>query len=107
MLSDGLAHKPSLDGVLGGTPAPAVFQLLQKQRESEEENLKEECSSTESTHQEVRTSPAPGPAAPLLNGDSQVCSSLYITPSLHLYLFFLTHINRNASVFPLVLTVSI
>lgn len=83
MLSDGLAHKPLLD-----TPAPTVFQLLQKQRESEEENLKEECSSTESTHQEVRTSPAPGPAAALLNGDSQVCSSLCITPSLHLYFYF-------------------
>lgn len=70
VLSDGPAQKPSLDGVLAGTPLPAAFQLLQKQRESDEENLKEECSSTESTHQEVRTSPAP-PAA-LLNGDRQV-----------------------------------
>lgn len=62
MLCDGHAHKPSPDGVLAGP---------QKQRESDEENLKEECSSTESTHQEVRTPPAP-PAAALLNGDRQV-----------------------------------
>ncbi|XP_029699092.1 LOW QUALITY PROTEIN: pleckstrin homology-like domain family B member 1 [Takifugu rubripes] len=73
VLSDGPAQKPSLDGVLAGAPLPAAFQLLQKQRESDEENLKEECSSTESTHQEVRTSPAPGSsaAAALLNGDRQ------------------------------------
>lgn len=68
VLSDGLAQKPSLDSVLGGAPSPGVLQLLQKQRESDEENLKEECSSTESTHQEVRRSPATGP------GDSQVCA---------------------------------
>ena len=53
MPSDGPAQK-------GGTPPPpGLFQLLQKQRESEEENLKEECSSTESTHQEVRRCPVP------------------------------------------------
>lgn len=45
----------------------AGFPGLQKQRESEEENLKEECSSTESTHQEVRTPPP-------LHGDAQVCA---------------------------------
>lgn len=67
--SDGPARKPSLDR----TPSPAAFQLLQKQRESDEENLKEECSSTESTHQEVRTSPGPGSAAALLSGDRRVC----------------------------------
>lgn len=76
MLGDGPGQKPPLDSVLGGMPSPAAYQLLQKQRESDEENLKEECSSTESTHQEVRASPAPGPAAPLLNGDSQVCARL-------------------------------
>lgn len=77
VLSDGPAQRASLDAALAGTPSPAALQLAQKQRESDEENLKEECSSTESTHQEVRTAPAPGAAAALLNGDAQVraCSS--------------------------------
>lgn len=48
-----------MDGVLAPPACPQDAPLLQKQRESEEENLKEECSSTESTHQEVGTSPAP------------------------------------------------
>ncbi|XP_041098455.1 pleckstrin homology-like domain family B member 1, partial [Polyodon spathula] len=44
---EGAGRRPSLDTQTrrGG----------QRQRESDEENLKEECSSTESTHQEVRT----------------------------------------------------
>uniref|UniRef100_A0A3Q3G2U4 Pleckstrin homology-like domain, family B, member 1b n=1 Tax=Labrus bergylta TaxID=56723 RepID=A0A3Q3G2U4_9LABR len=58
-LTDGLARRPSLENILGGTPSSVSFRLAQRQRESDEENLKEECSSTESTHQEVRTSPAP------------------------------------------------
>ncbi|XP_077396688.1 pleckstrin homology-like domain family B member 1 isoform X3 [Festucalex cinctus] len=59
----------SIDGVLGGPSTSAALRLAQRQRESDEENLKEECSSTESTHQEVRTSLAPCTASPLLNGD--------------------------------------
>ncbi|XP_078785710.1 pleckstrin homology-like domain family B member 1 isoform X21 [Oryzias latipes] len=43
-LVDGLGRRPSVENILGG----AVL----RQRESDEENLKEECSSTESTHQE-------------------------------------------------------
>lgn len=70
VLTDGLGQRPS-ENVLGGTPSSATLRLLQKQRESDEENLKEECSSTESTHQEVRTSPAPSTAS-LHNGDRQV-----------------------------------
>lgn len=61
-----------MENVLGGTPSSATLRLAQRQRESDEENLKEECSSTESTHQEVRTSPAPSTAAALHNGDRQV-----------------------------------
>ncbi|XP_024113742.1 pleckstrin homology-like domain family B member 1 isoform X5 [Oryzias melastigma] len=60
-LAEGLGRRPSVENILGG----AVL----KQRESDEENLKEECSSTESTHQEVRTSPRP--AAALHNGAPQ------------------------------------
>ena len=71
-LTDGLGRRPSMENVLGGTPSPAALRLLQRQRESDEENLKEECSSTESTHQEVRTSPAPSTASALHNGDRQV-----------------------------------
>ncbi|XP_063763824.1 pleckstrin homology-like domain family B member 1 isoform X3 [Eleginops maclovinus] len=59
----------SQENLLGGTPSPATLRMLQRQRESDEENLKEECSSTESTHQEVRTSPAL--SAALHNGDRQ------------------------------------
>uniref|UniRef100_A0A3P9PHG0 Pleckstrin homology-like domain family B member 1 n=1 Tax=Poecilia reticulata TaxID=8081 RepID=A0A3P9PHG0_POERE len=58
-LGDCSGRRPSLENLLGGTPtSPAALRLAQRQRESDEENLKEECSSTESTHQEVRTSPA-------------------------------------------------
>ncbi|XP_030252909.1 pleckstrin homology-like domain family B member 1 isoform X9 [Sparus aurata] len=67
-LTDGLGRRPSMENVLGGTPSSATLRLLQRQRESDEENLKEECSSTESTHQEVRTSPA---SALHCNGDRQ------------------------------------
>ncbi|CAG06474.1 unnamed protein product, partial [Tetraodon nigroviridis] len=55
----GRAGFPGVDGVLGGPPSPAAFPPLQKQRESDEENLKEECSSTESTHQEHEDAPGP------------------------------------------------
>ncbi|XP_028275763.1 pleckstrin homology-like domain family B member 1 isoform X4 [Parambassis ranga] len=64
-------RRPSMDNVLGGTPPLTTLRLAQRQRESDEENLKEECSSTESTHQEVRTSPAPSTASALHNGDRQ------------------------------------
>ncbi|XP_074535181.1 pleckstrin homology-like domain family B member 1 isoform X11 [Halichoeres trimaculatus] len=70
-LTEGLVRRPSLENVLGGTASPASLRLAQRQRESDEENLKEECSSTESTHQEVRTSPAPCTASALHNGDRQ------------------------------------
>lgn len=38
----------------GPDPASVLTQSSHRQRESEEENLKEECSSTESQHQEVQ-----------------------------------------------------
>ncbi|XP_058865810.1 pleckstrin homology-like domain family B member 1 isoform X19 [Acipenser ruthenus] len=44
---EGAGRRPSLD--------IQTRRGAQRQRESDEENLKEECSSTESTHQEVRT----------------------------------------------------
>lgn len=72
VLTDGLGQMPSVNSVLGGMPSSGALHLLQKQRESDEENLKEECSSTESTHQEVRTSPAPSTPSALHNGDRQV-----------------------------------
>ncbi|KAM8854280.1 pleckstrin homology-like domain family B member 1 isoform 10-T10 [Synchiropus picturatus] len=71
VLSDGLVRRPSLENVLGGTAALPAIGPAQRQRESDEENLKEECSSTESTHQEVRTSPAASTSSPLHNGDKQ------------------------------------
>ncbi|XP_051813492.1 pleckstrin homology-like domain family B member 1 isoform X4 [Acanthochromis polyacanthus] len=70
-LSDGSVRRPSMENVLGGMPTSASLRLAQRQRESDEENLKEECSSTESTHQEVRASPAPSTASALHNGDRQ------------------------------------
>ncbi|XP_037830068.1 pleckstrin homology-like domain family B member 1 isoform X16 [Kryptolebias marmoratus] len=72
-LADNSVRRPSLENVLGSTLLPSLTTLClaQKQRESDEENLKEECSSTESTHQEVRTSPAPCTASALLNGEQQ------------------------------------
>uniref|UniRef100_A0A3Q2ZYG7 Pleckstrin homology-like domain family B member 1 n=1 Tax=Kryptolebias marmoratus TaxID=37003 RepID=A0A3Q2ZYG7_KRYMA len=53
-LADNSVRRPSLENVLGSTLLPSLTTLClaQKQRESDEENLKEECSSTESTHQE-------------------------------------------------------
>ncbi|XP_034095822.1 pleckstrin homology-like domain family B member 1 isoform X20 [Gymnodraco acuticeps] len=51
-LTDGSGRMLSQENILGGTPSQATLRLLQRQRESDEENLKEECSSTESTHQE-------------------------------------------------------
>ncbi|XP_057695787.1 pleckstrin homology-like domain family B member 1 isoform X4 [Corythoichthys intestinalis] len=70
-VSDGSVPGSSIESILGGTPTSASLRLAQRQRESDEENLKEECSSTESTHQEVRTFPAPCTASALLNGDKQ------------------------------------
>uniref|UniRef100_A0A673C383 Pleckstrin homology-like domain family B member 1 n=1 Tax=Sphaeramia orbicularis TaxID=375764 RepID=A0A673C383_9TELE len=70
-LVDGTGRRLSMENILGGTPASAGLRLVQRQRESDEENLKEECSSTESTHQEVRTSPASSTASALHNGDRQ------------------------------------
>ncbi|XP_077421235.1 pleckstrin homology-like domain family B member 1 isoform X4 [Vanacampus margaritifer] len=67
--SDCSLQGASIDSVLGVTLTSASLRLAQRQRESDEENLKEECSSTESTHQEVRTSLAPCTASALLNGD--------------------------------------
>ncbi|XP_037402487.1 pleckstrin homology-like domain family B member 1 isoform X2 [Pygocentrus nattereri] len=49
-------RRPSMD--------TALLRMAPRQRESDEENVREECSSTESTHQEVRTTHA------LLNGDN-------------------------------------
>ncbi|XP_051934770.1 pleckstrin homology-like domain family B member 1 isoform X4 [Hippocampus zosterae] len=69
--SDGSVQGASVNSVLGGTSTSAPLRLAQRQKESDEENLKEECSSTESTHQEVRTSLAPCTASDLLNGDKQ------------------------------------
>ncbi|XP_041851580.1 pleckstrin homology-like domain family B member 1 isoform X1 [Melanotaenia boesemani] len=58
---EGSGRRSSVENVLAGTSS-ATLHLAQRQRESDEENLKEECSSTESTHQEVRTAPGPAPA---------------------------------------------
>ncbi|XP_036415998.1 pleckstrin homology-like domain family B member 1 isoform X15 [Colossoma macropomum] len=52
-------RRPSMD-----TAGSASLRMAPRQRESDEENVREECSSTESTHQEVRTTHA------LSNGDS-------------------------------------
>ncbi|XP_060928723.1 pleckstrin homology-like domain family B member 1 [Limanda limanda] len=69
--ADGSGQRTSVENVLGGTPSSAALRLAQRMRESDEENLKEECSSTESTHQEVRASPAASTASALHNGDRQ------------------------------------
>uniref|UniRef100_A0A8C7U9G6 Pleckstrin homology-like domain family B member 1 n=1 Tax=Oncorhynchus mykiss TaxID=8022 RepID=A0A8C7U9G6_ONCMY len=62
---EGAARRPSMDSLVGaGSLLRSMAQ--RQQRESDEENLKEECSSTESTHQEVRT---PLPPQALHNGD--------------------------------------
>nr|XP_057936670.1 pleckstrin homology-like domain family B member 1 isoform X3 [Doryrhamphus excisus] len=69
--SDGSMQGASAERVLGGMPSPSSRRLAQRRRESDEENLKEECSSTESTHQEVRASEAPSTASALQHGDTQ------------------------------------
>uniref|UniRef100_A0A8C7KC67 Pleckstrin homology-like domain family B member 1 n=1 Tax=Oncorhynchus kisutch TaxID=8019 RepID=A0A8C7KC67_ONCKI len=51
---EGAARRPSMDSLAGSSSLHRSMAQRQ-QRESDEENLKEECSSTESTHQEVRT----------------------------------------------------
>ncbi|XP_045580447.1 pleckstrin homology-like domain family B member 1 isoform X17 [Salmo salar] len=62
---EGAARRPSMDSLAGaGSLHRSMAQ--RQQRESDEENLKEECSSTESTQQEVRT---PLPPQALHNGD--------------------------------------
>ncbi|KAK2912297.1 hypothetical protein Q8A73_006410 [Channa argus] len=70
-LADDAGQRPSIENVLGVTASPAALRLAQRQRDNDEENLLEECSSTESTHQEVRTSPRPSTASALHNGDRQ------------------------------------
>ncbi|XP_055751948.1 pleckstrin homology-like domain family B member 1 isoform X9 [Salvelinus fontinalis] len=62
---EGAARRPSMDSLAGSSSLHRSMAHRQ-QRESDEENLKEECSSTESTHQEVRT---PRPPQALHNGD--------------------------------------
>ncbi|XP_008295118.1 pleckstrin homology-like domain family B member 1 isoform X3 [Stegastes partitus] len=64
-LSDGSGRRPSMENVLGGMPSSTSLRLAQRQRESDEENLKEECSSTESTHQEHEDSSSSGSAGRL------------------------------------------
>uniref|UniRef100_A0A4W5RUV8 Pleckstrin homology-like domain family B member 1 n=1 Tax=Hucho hucho TaxID=62062 RepID=A0A4W5RUV8_9TELE len=59
------ARRPSMDS-LAGSSSLRRSMAQRQQRESDEENLKEECSSTESTHQEVRT---PLPPQAFHNGD--------------------------------------
>ncbi|XP_067362453.1 pleckstrin homology-like domain family B member 1 isoform X6 [Channa argus] len=51
-LADDAGQRPSIENVLGVTASPAALRLAQRQRDNDEENLLEECSSTESTHQE-------------------------------------------------------
>lgn len=83
-LSEGSCRRPSVENILGGTPSSSTLRLAQRQRESDEENLKEECSSTESTHQEVRTSPALSTVPALHNGDRQVRGDTRLPPgALH------------------------
>ncbi|XP_031651715.1 pleckstrin homology-like domain family B member 1 isoform X16 [Oncorhynchus kisutch] len=48
---EGAARRPSMDSLAGSSSLHRSMAQRQ-QRESDEENLKEECSSTESTHQE-------------------------------------------------------
>uniref|UniRef100_A0A7N6F7I9 Pleckstrin homology-like domain family B member 1 n=1 Tax=Anabas testudineus TaxID=64144 RepID=A0A7N6F7I9_ANATE len=60
-LADGSGRRPSMDNVLGGILSSPAVHLAHRQRENDEENLKEECSSTESTHQEHEDS-SPGSA---------------------------------------------
>ncbi|XP_068173129.1 pleckstrin homology-like domain family B member 1 isoform X4 [Antennarius striatus] len=64
-LMDSLGQKASVETVLGGITPSASIRLLQKQRESDEDNLKEECSSTESTHQEHEDTSSSGGAGRL------------------------------------------
>uniref|UniRef100_A0A8C6L9S1 Pleckstrin homology-like domain family B member 1 n=1 Tax=Nothobranchius furzeri TaxID=105023 RepID=A0A8C6L9S1_NOTFU len=62
-LNDDSGRRSSVENVFGGTQSsPTMSRLAQRQRESDEENLKEECSSTESTHQEHEDSPCSGSA---------------------------------------------
>ncbi|KAM9318178.1 pleckstrin homology-like domain family B member 1 isoform 2-T2 [Pholidichthys leucotaenia] len=61
-VADGTGQRPSAENVLGNAPSSTALRLAQRQRESDEENLKEECSSTESTHQEHEDSSSSGSA---------------------------------------------
>ena len=68
-LGEASVRRGSLENLL----ASSQLRLAQRQRESDEDNQKEEeCSSTESTHQEVRTPPPRSPGRGLSNGDRQV-----------------------------------
>ncbi|KAI4814996.1 hypothetical protein KUCAC02_005163, partial [Chaenocephalus aceratus] len=73
-LTDGSGRMLSQENILGGTPSQATLRLLAEAEGERRGELKEECSSTESTHQEVRTSPAL--SAALHNGDRQHEDSL-------------------------------
>ncbi|KAM9453651.1 pleckstrin homology-like domain family B member 1 isoform 34-T38 [Salvelinus alpinus] len=56
---EGAARRPSMDSLAGSSSLHRSMAHRQ-QRESDEENLKEECSSTESTHQEHEEQPVSG-----------------------------------------------
>ncbi|KAM3616695.1 uncharacterized protein V6R79_021865 [Siganus canaliculatus] len=80
-LTDGLGRRPSMEKVLGGMLSSSSLRLLQRQRESDEENLKEECSSTESTHQEHEDSSSSSSPTRVELGyleDQQVCVLAHI-----------------------------
>lgn len=64
--------EPSLLGISRPT-------VTQRQRESDEENLREECSSTESTHQDIRT------PYNLQNGDNM---QVRASPTVQMFFFF-------------------
>lgn len=76
--STGFPGGPSNDNAIGGPASSAAggLHLLQRQRESDEENLKEECSITESTHQEVRTSALHGKDGQVRGPRSPALSSM-------------------------------
>lgn len=74
---EGLNRRPSMDSV-----SSASLRVAQRQRESQEENLKEDSSSTESAQQDGRTLPA------LLNGQNgqvRLFFSLFLSKQLPYY----------------------
>ncbi|CAI5677593.1 unnamed protein product [Oreochromis niloticus] len=60
LCSGRLGFPGCLENAPGGMASSNTLRLAQRQRESDEENLKEECSSTESTHQEHEDSSSAG-----------------------------------------------